>query len=153
MGCGLSDKAQDYSYTHNRRIEDVQKLLKHTNMERYNLIVHDWGRAIGMGVAVQNPEKWIKLRSSIRLLIYLNGCHGELPFLRIGLLGSFLMRAFNLFACVAVFMSVCKPLRKDIQKGFLFPYQEWNKHVPWHDLLKIFSFFKMHLMQKFQKFP
>jgi len=68
MGCGLSDKPQDYSYTLERRIEDVQQLLKHTNVERYNLIVHDWGGAIGMGVAVQNPERVDKIA-----LIYLLG--------------------------------------------------------------------------------
>ena len=61
MGCGLSDKPQDYTYTLERRIEDVQQLLKHTNVERYNLIVHDWGGAIGMGVAVQNPESVDKI--------------------------------------------------------------------------------------------
>ena len=147
MGCGLSDKPQDYTYTLERRIEDVQQLLKHTNVERYNLIVHDWGGAIGMGVAVQNPERVDKI-AILNSAAYLSKwMPWRIAFLRIGLLGSFLMRAFNLFAWPAVFMSVCKPLRKDIQKGFLFPIKIGMTVLPWHDLLKISQCLKcIHLI-------
>ena len=144
MGCGLSDKPQDYTYTLERRIEDVQQLLKHTNVERYNLIVHDWGGAIGMGVAVQNPERVDKI-AILNSAAYLSKwMPWRIAFLRIGLLGSFLMRAFNLFAWPAVFMSVCKPLHKDIQKGFLFPYQNWNDRIAVARFVEDIPMSKMH---------
>ena len=129
MGCGLSDKPQDYSYTLERRIQDIQHLLKHLNVERFHLIVHDWGGAIGMGVAVQNPERVDKiaiLNSSAYLSKWMPW---RIAFLRVKIFGTFLIRAFNLFAWPAVFMSVCKPLRKNIRKGFLFPYQNWNDRI------------------------
>ena len=129
MGCGLSDKPQDYSYMLERRIQDIQHLLKHLNVERFNLIVHDWGGAIGMGVAVQNPERVDKI-AILNSAAYLSKwMPWRIAFLRIKIFGIFLIRAFNLFAWPAVFMSVCKPLRKNIRKGFLFPYQNWNDRI------------------------
>lgn len=129
MGCGLSDKPQDYHYSLERRIQDIQQLLKHINIERFNLIVHDWGGAIGMGVAVQNPQTVQKI-AILNSASYLSKwMPWRIALLRIKKLGAFLIRAFNLFAGPAVFMSVCKPLNKNIQKGFLYPYQNWNDRI------------------------
>jgi haloalkane dehalogenase len=129
MGCGLSDKPQDYTYTLEQRIQDIQQLLKHLEIQSFNVIVHDWGGAIGMGVATRSPESVEKI-AILNSAAYLSKwIPWRIAFLRTKILGAFLMRAFNLFAGPAVFMSVIKPLDKNIQKGFLHPYQNWKDRI------------------------
>jgi len=45
MGCGLSDKPQDYSYTLERHIGNLERLLEHLRIDRFALVGHDWGGA------------------------------------------------------------------------------------------------------------
>ena len=47
IGCGLSDKPQNYAYTLAQRITDVEELLAALKIDCYSLVVHDWGGAIG----------------------------------------------------------------------------------------------------------
>ena len=61
VGCGLSDKPQDYNYTLAQRIEDVESLLDHLGIDQFSLVVHDWGGAIGCGLAGRRPEALKKL--------------------------------------------------------------------------------------------
>ena len=94
MGCGLSDKPQDYTLTLEQRIQDIQQLLKHLEIQSFNLIVHDWGGAIGMGVATRSPESIEKI-AILNSAAYLSRWMDA--FLRTKIIGAFLMRAFNLF--------------------------------------------------------
>ena len=61
VGCGLSDKPQDYNYTLVQRIEDVESLLDHLKIDQFSLVVHDWGGAIGCGLAGRRPDTLQKL--------------------------------------------------------------------------------------------
>ena len=49
MGCGFSDKPQDYPYRLADHVSNVEKLLDHLQIEKHSLVLHDWGGAIGMG--------------------------------------------------------------------------------------------------------
>ena len=51
IGCGLSDKPQDWDYLLEQHISNLEKLVTHLDLQRVTLVVHDWGGAIGMGVA------------------------------------------------------------------------------------------------------
>lgn len=49
MGCGLSDKPQDYNYTFDQRAQDVAALLDHLEItENITLVVHDWGGMLSL---------------------------------------------------------------------------------------------------------
>ena len=56
MGCGLSDKPQIYPYRLSNHMENVEKLIDHLGLKRITLVCHDWGGAIGMGVAARRPD-------------------------------------------------------------------------------------------------
>jgi pimeloyl-ACP methyl ester carboxylesterase len=56
MGCGLSDKPQDYPYCLSNHMLNVEKLITHLELKHITLICHDWGGAIGMGVAARRPD-------------------------------------------------------------------------------------------------
>ena len=57
MGMGLSDKPQDYQYTLENHINNLETLIANLGLEDITLVVHYWGGAIGFGYATRNLEK------------------------------------------------------------------------------------------------
>ncbi|MFT6633001.1 MAG: haloalkane dehalogenase [Bacteriovoracaceae bacterium] len=129
MGCGLSDKPQNYKYTLEQRIIDLGKLVHHLALDKYSVLVHDWGGAIGFGHAVKHTE-------SIEKMVILNTAafrSKRIPF-SIGLcknkfFGSFLVKYLNGFCLPATFMTTEKPLDKLVKKGYLFPYSTPSNRI------------------------
>lgn len=132
MGCGLSDKPQEYSYTLSQHIENVGKLVDHLEIEKFSLVVHDWGGAIGLGYCINHLKKIEKIlvmnsgafRSS-RIPLRINVC-------KCGLFGEFLVRGANGFAWPASFMAVENSLPKDIVRAYLAPYNSWKNRIAVH---------------------
>lgn len=129
IGCGLSDKPRDYPYTLARRIADVERLLDHLNVRRFSLVVHDWGGAIGCGVAGRRPE-------ALEKLVLLNTaafCSKRIPFriaaIKVPGLGPLVIRGLNGFAGPAANMSVSIPLAPAVRRGLLYPYRSWAERV------------------------
>ena len=129
MGCGLSDKPRDYPYTLEQRIEDTERLVTSLNINNFSLLVHDWGGAIGMGLAVRNSEK-VERIAILNSGAYLsNHMPRRIGLLRTPGLGQFLIRGLNLFAWPATTMSVEVPLSASVKAGYLFPYGTWAKRI------------------------
>lgn len=128
IGCGLSDKPKIYSYTLNNHIHNIEKLVANLKLENITLIVHDWGGAIGMGLATRHPEL-------IKKIVIMNTAafvSPEIP-ARINILrnpiGEWAIRAFNGFAYPATFMSTTKKLSPLIKKGFTLPYHDFQSRI------------------------
>lgn len=129
VGCGLSDKPQAYGYTLRQHIDNMSSLVDALKLESFHLIVHDWGGAIGCGLAVQDPSR-------IKSLTLLNTAafrFSRIP-LRIALcktpiLGEILIRQFNAFAAGATSMASAKTLPFIIKRGFIYPYSDWNSRI------------------------
>jgi pimeloyl-ACP methyl ester carboxylesterase len=129
IGCGLSDKPQDYPYTLKRRIEDMERLLDHLDIQRFSLVVHDWGGAIGSGLAGRRPEALDKL-----VLLNTGAFRSKRIPLRIAsiklpVLGEAIIRGLNGFAGPAALMSVKIPLSPAVKAGMLWPYRSWADRV------------------------
>jgi len=129
MGCGLSDKPQDYDYCLQNHIDNLHSLLQHLQIHSFSLVVHDWGGAIGIGVAAINPQalgRAMVLNTaafrSKRIPLRISVC-------RWPLIGKILVRGFNGFAGPAVSMAVTKALPKDVAAAFLAPYNSWQNRV------------------------
>lgn len=129
IGCGLSDKPQEYNYTLSQHISNLESLLSHLDISSYSLVVHDWGGAIGMGCAVRHPHQ-------LRKIIVLNSAafrSSRIPFrisvCRWPLIGPLLVRGINGFAWPATFMAVNQPLKSSVKKGYLYPYNSWANRV------------------------
>lgn len=129
LGCGLSDKPQNYPYRLQNHIDNLQSLLAQLSISFYSLIVHDWGGAIGLGVAGRNP-------GALERLVILNTaafCSQRVPWrirlCRLPLIGSLLVRGLNGFAGPAVFMAVARRLRPEVAKAYLAPYNSWHNRV------------------------
>jgi haloalkane dehalogenase len=56
-GFGLSDHPKGYGYTPQEHAGWVKALLDHLELDRYVLIMQDWGGPIGLANAVEHPER------------------------------------------------------------------------------------------------
>ncbi|MFH2202817.1 MAG: alpha/beta fold hydrolase [Elusimicrobiota bacterium] len=133
VGCGLSDKPQDYPYTLKQRVDDLEALLEHLGIVKdITLIVHDWGGMIGMAWASRHPER-------VRRLVILNTGAFHLPedkpfpwqlWLCRTPLGPLLVRGCNMFCLAAARLcAVRRPLSAAARAGYLAPYDSWANRV------------------------
>lgn len=129
IGCGLSDKPQDYTYTLEQRIQDVEGLLQFIDIDRFSLVVHDWGGAIGCGLAGRRPD-------AIEKMVILNTAaflSKRIPLriasIKVPVIGEAVIRGLNGFAGPAAIMSVKYPLTDTVKRGMLWPYRNWADRV------------------------
>lgn len=128
IGCGLSSKPQDYEYTLETHVDNICRLVNSLGLKDITLIVHDWGGAIGMGLATRTPEL-------IKKMVVMNTAafHSiEIP-ARINILrnplGEWFIRKFNGFAGPATFMASKKGLSPLVKKGFILPYHDYKSRI------------------------
>ena len=123
IGCGLSDKPRHYPYCLATHVENTIQWLTQLKIGRFHLVVHDWGGAIGMGVATRWPAR-------VKTLTILNSAAflaDKIPFrialCRFPLLGAWAIKHANVFVRAALYMASENGLDAQTKKGYLFPYQ------------------------------
>ncbi len=131
IGCGLSDKPQDYPYTLSTHIDNLERLIAHLGVSSVTLGVHDWGGAIGFGWAVRHPDlvgRFVVFNTAAFL-------GGRMP-LRIRvcrwpIFGDLAVRALNGFARAAIHMACRRRERMtaEVRKGYLLPYDSFADRV------------------------
>ncbi|KPJ76689.1 MAG: alpha/beta hydrolase [Deltaproteobacteria bacterium SG8_13] len=136
IGCGLSDKPDtaSYSYRAADRVADLEALLDHLQLqEKVTLVVHDWGGAIGLALAVKYPERFGRL-------VILNTAaflppHGKrLPW-RLKIIRSVeplavpAVLGLNLFSRAALWMAARKKLTPEVRTGLTAPYNSWQNRL------------------------
>lgn len=129
LGCGMSAKPKDYTYRLGDHISNMEELLQALGVEQFSLVMHDWGGAIGMGVAGRHAEQ-------IETLVVMNTAAFPSPRIplriricRTPLLGDILIRGLNIFARAALTMAVRRPLAPAVAKGYLAPYNSWANRI------------------------
>lgn len=133
VGMGLSEKPAGYDYRLEARIDDVEALVAALGLRRIDLVVHDWGGAIGFGLAVRRPEL-------VRRIVVLNTAafvSDRVPrrilACRAPGVGAFLVRGLNAFAVGAARMAMSRrALSADERRGYLHPYGSWRERVGVH---------------------
>jgi len=132
LGCGLSDKPQDFEYTLGEHIKNLRGLLDSLQLRKIHLIVHDWGGPIGLGAALARPE----LLGRVVILNTAAFADTVIPWrirlCRAPVIGEWLVRGLNGFAWPATWMSVTRPLAPDVKRGFLYPYDNWANRIATH---------------------
>jgi len=133
IGMGLSDKPESYDYSLATRVADIEALVESLGLKRIHLVVHDWGGAIGFGLATQHPE----LIGRITILNTAAFLSPRIPrrirLCRNAIFGEWLVRGLNGFAWPATWMAMHRrALSADEKRGFLFPYDSWANRVAVH---------------------
>lgn len=129
IGCGLSDKPQDYPYTLKRRIDDVERLIDFLEVREFSLVVHDWGGAIGCGLAGRRPDALQKLTLLNTAAYRSKRIPARIAAVKLPLIGESIIRGLNGFAGPAAIMSVSTPLKPAVKRGMLWPYRNWQERV------------------------
>lgn len=129
MGCGFSDKPQDYSYTLENHIQNLIQLVRFLDLKDITLIVHDWGGAIGMGLATRHPEL-IKRVVVLNTAAFLSqNIPKRISLCRNKSFGEYIVRKFNAFAWPATFMASEKRLTREVKEAYLAPYDTWEHRI------------------------
>jgi len=129
MGCGLSDKPPDYPYCLAQHIDNLWYLLEYLKIERYSLIVHDWGGAIGLGCGVKELDRLEKIVIMNTAAFRSSRLPWRIRLCRLPILGEIIVRLFNGFAGPARFMAVEKRLDPETARGYLAPYDSWQNRI------------------------
>lgn len=130
IGMGLSDKPESYAYTLAQRIEDVSALVESLGLTRIHLAVHDWGGAIGFGVAARHAAKIGRIVILNTAAFPSRNIPRRIALCKTGFPGTALVRGLNGFAGPAVWMSMHRrTLSVEERRGFLHPYGSWADRV------------------------
>ncbi|QEG23497.1 Haloalkane dehalogenase [Mariniblastus fucicola] len=146
IGCGLSDKPQDYDYCLQNHIDNVCNLVERLDLQNTTLVAHDWGGAIGLG-ALQ------KLRERFSKIVLFNTAAFPPPFIpfrirvcRWPVFGKVGLQGMNLFAKAAVTMATERPdgLPQDVADGLLAPYDSWSNRIATYKFVKDIPLSRSH---------
>ncbi|MDA7977633.1 MAG: alpha/beta fold hydrolase [Pirellulales bacterium] len=131
MGCGLSDKPQEYPYSLATHVKNLRSLVEMLDLQDTTLFGHDWGGAIGLGVAGEAPQRFPRI-----VLANTAGFRSKLipptiRFCRTPLIGKWLVRRRNAFARAALKYATVRPqdLSPAVKAGYLAPYDSYANRV------------------------
>lgn len=128
IGCGLSDKPSDYDYRLRRHVGNLVALVRRLDLQNITLVAHDWGGAIGMGSAVDLPDRFARF-------VLLNTAAFRAPWMpwrirvcRAPIFGKLAIQGANAFARAALEMATEKPERftPAVRAGLIAPYDTWS---------------------------
>ena len=131
IGCGLSDKPQQYPYTLERHIANLERLIEHLKLAKIALVMHDWGGPIGMGYAVRHPDNVSRLVVFNTAAFYQPAIPLRIKLCRLPVLGDLLVRGLNAFVRLALRWAVChrERLTPQVRAGYLAPYNSWHNRI------------------------
>ena len=131
IGCGFSDKPQDYPYCLAQHVANLERFVTGLNLRDVTLFAHDWGGAIGMGVAGRVPERFSRFVLFNTAAFRSRHMPLRIAVCRIPGLGALGVRGLNLFSRAALRMAVAHPERLSpaVRRGYLAPYASWHDRV------------------------
>lgn len=131
LGCGLSDKPEDFDYTLGNHIAHVEALVAHLGLTKLSVAVHDWGGAIGMGFAGRHPELVERLVVFNTAAFPSDQMPSSIALARVPGFGAFAIRGFNAFVRGALATCSKRPgrLTPAVRAGYLAPYHDWASRV------------------------
>lgn len=143
IGCGRSQRPEptaNYPYTLERRVQDLGAFVDLLNLEKVDLVCHDWGGMIGLSWAVDHPERVGRIVLS-NTAGFLLPQEARMPsLLRVAktpVLGELLIRGLNAFCRCAQYMCVeKKALSRDVARGYLAPYKNWKHRKAVYEFVK-----------------
>ncbi|MCJ8347675.1 alpha/beta fold hydrolase [bacterium] len=151
IGCGLSSKPQQYDYTLENHISNLEKLIVKLELKNITLVVHDWGGAIGIGAALRHLDCFARF---VVLNTYAYRVPktkiGALPvgiaFGRIPVLGKIAIRALNGFARGAAKMCALTGDMSQREKSALMaPYNSYKNRIATFQFVKDIPIHESHI--------
>ena len=136
LGCGLSDKPQDWDYQLADHVDNLVQLIEHLDLQNITLVVHDWGGAIGFGAAVRLPERF-KRFVVFNTAVFMGPIPWALRMVHVPVVGALLVRGLNGFVRGGLVASIADKsrMKNGVGKGYLAPYNSWSSRVANHRMV------------------
>ena len=125
IGCGRSDKPQDWAYQLQGHVDNLVRLVEHLDLKDITLVVHDWGGAIGMGMATRLPDRIERIVVTNTAAFRSDRIPLSIASCRIPVLGDLIVRGFNGFAWAATWRTTERPLDPLVKAWLVSPYDSW----------------------------
>lgn len=132
LGCGLSDKPQDWPYRLAGHVANVERLVLDLSLHDVTLGLHDWGGAIGMGFARRHPGLVARLALFNTAAFASAALPLRIAVCRVPGLGALAVRGLNAFALAATVMASVPGIRGAVREGYLAPYGSWRDRIALH---------------------
>jgi haloalkane dehalogenase len=131
VGCGLSDKPQDYAYTLAQHIANLEHLIEHLGLAQVTMVLHDWGGAIGMGYATRHADNVTRFIIFNTAAFFLPAVPWVLKLARSPVIGEVILRGLNGFAALAVRLAMVhhERMTPQVRAGYLAPYTSWHNRI------------------------
>jgi haloalkane dehalogenase len=129
IGCGMSDKPQEYEYTLAQHIANARALVDELDLRHIVLCLHDWGGAIGMGLAAQIPERICGFVICNTAAFPSRHMPLSIGLCRIPGIGAVAIRGLNAFVRGALARCAKQPLSEEARAGYLAPYSSWEDRI------------------------
>jgi len=143
IGCGLSDHPA-VSFRAAERMKHLVTFLKALKIERFSMVLHDWGGPIGTGAALELLDRLDKI-------VYLNTTLTEIESLPAmiktaasPLIGQLLTQYTKRFLSLLLRYGVVRKLTSDEWAGYLEPYQTIARRRAIWDFVKDIPFTSNH---------
>jgi haloalkane dehalogenase len=136
IGCGRSEKPQDYDYTLANHVSNLTRLIDELDLQEITLVGHDWGGCIGMGAAVRRPERFDQFVLANTAAFRSQRVPLRIAVCRVPVLGKIAVRGFNGFAGAAQWMAVARRLPPVVRRGYLAPYDSWANRIATHEFVR-----------------
>jgi len=121
VGMGLSDRPACFLRLEDR-IRHLRSLCDALRLESVDLGVHDWGGAIGLGLAGEQPARFRRLLVTNTAAFPSRQIPARIALCRAPLVGRFLVEQLDGFAWPATWMASERGLSSAVRAGFLAPY-------------------------------
>ncbi len=124
IGCGLSDKPARYDYRLATHIRNLRTLIESLDLGNITLLAQDWGGAIGLGAAVEMPDRFSRLVLFNGAAFRATRMPWRIRVCRLPVFGRLAVVGCNGFARAALRMAVVDRSRmtEEVRAGVLAPY-------------------------------
>jgi haloalkane dehalogenase len=131
LGMGLSDRPSPatFRYDLESHVENTVAFIDALDLTKATLVLHDWGGAIGMGVALARPERIGRIVVMNSAAFFVPRIPKRIAVCRAPGLGEFLVRGLNAFALAATRMTTVSPLQGTVRAGYVAPYNSWRRRI------------------------
>lgn len=130
IGCGLSDKPPDWSYTIAAHADNLCELLTILDLREITLVSHDWGGPIGFLGATRLPDRFTRF-ITFNTAVSLLPLPRMLTMLRAPLVGPLIVRGLNGLLRAGFLASFASGhrLERNVRAGYLAPYDSWAHRI------------------------
>lgn len=144
LGMGLSDRTPGVKLRALDRMEHMREFVTALGLTKFSMVMHDWGGAIGTGLAVRMPD-------ALERLVYLNTTLTETealpPIIKTAakpIVGRFLTKYSSRFITFTTSWGVAKRLSPDVKDWYFYPYRTRARRQAIWDFVADIPFERTH---------